>query len=145
MLDFCVGLDTEFSEIVDGSHLYSPTVNFDDIILPDETKALVLETVSNFDRLKQIEKDLEIDKKITYGRGLALLFYGLSGTGKTMLANGIASKLNKKILLINFPTLGANSAGHIIKLIFREAKIHNAIIFFDECESLFQSRERGYV
>jgi SpoVK/Ycf46/Vps4 family AAA+-type ATPase len=72
-----------------------------------------------------------------------LLFHGLSGTGKTMLANGIASKLNKKILLINFPTLGANSAGHIIKLIFREAKIHNAIIFFDECESLFQTRERG--
>jgi hypothetical protein len=53
MLDFCVGLDTEFSEIVDGSHLYSPNVEFDDIILPDETKNLVLETVSNYDRLKQ--------------------------------------------------------------------------------------------
>lgn len=24
MLDFCVGLDTEFSEIVEGSHLYYP-------------------------------------------------------------------------------------------------------------------------
>jgi SpoVK/Ycf46/Vps4 family AAA+-type ATPase len=60
-----------------------------------------------------------------------------------MLANGVATKLNRKILLINFPTLGGNSAGRIIKLIFREAKIHNAIIFFDECESLFQSREKG--
>jgi hypothetical protein len=55
----------------------------------------------------------------------------------------IYRKLNRKILLINFPTLGENTAGNIIKLIFREAKIHNAIIFFDECESLFKSRESG--
>jgi SpoVK/Ycf46/Vps4 family AAA+-type ATPase len=60
-----------------------------------------------------------------------------------MLANAIATKLQRKILLINFPTLGTNNAGAIIKLIFREAKIHNAVIFFDECESLFQSRDLG--
>ena len=29
MLDFCVGLDTEFSEIVEGSHLYYPKTKFD--------------------------------------------------------------------------------------------------------------------
>ena len=29
MLDFCVGLDTEFSEIVEGSHLYYPKTQFD--------------------------------------------------------------------------------------------------------------------
>ena len=28
MLDFCVGLDTEFSEIVEGSHLYYPKTQF---------------------------------------------------------------------------------------------------------------------
>ncbi len=28
MLDFCVGLDTEFSEIVEGSHLYYPKTLF---------------------------------------------------------------------------------------------------------------------
>jgi hypothetical protein len=53
MLDFVVGLDTEFSEIVDGSHLYTPSVEFDDVVLSQETKKLVYETVSNFDKLKQ--------------------------------------------------------------------------------------------
>jgi DNA replication protein DnaC len=38
-----------------------------------------------------VEKDLDLDKKLTYGRGMALLFYGTSGTGKTMLANAIAT------------------------------------------------------
>ncbi len=31
MLDFCVGLDTEFSEIVEGSHLYFPKTKFDSV------------------------------------------------------------------------------------------------------------------
>ena len=31
MLDFCVGLDTEFSEIVEGSHLYFPKTKFEQV------------------------------------------------------------------------------------------------------------------
>ena len=31
MLDFCVGLDTEFSEIVEGSHLYYPKTKFEQV------------------------------------------------------------------------------------------------------------------
>ena len=34
MLDFCVGLDTEFSEIVDGSHLYYPKTQFSQVPHP---------------------------------------------------------------------------------------------------------------
>ena len=29
-------------------------------------------------------------------------------------------------------------------MIFREAKIHNSIVFFDECESLFLSRDKDH-
>ena len=32
MLDFCVGLDTEFSEIVEGSHLYFPKTKFEQVL-----------------------------------------------------------------------------------------------------------------
>ena len=31
MIDFCVGLDTEFSEIVEGSHLYFPKTKFEQV------------------------------------------------------------------------------------------------------------------
>ena len=88
-------------------------------------------------------KELAIDKKITYGLGQILLFYGASGVGKTMTANAIACKLKKKVLLVNFPSLGLNSPGEIIKMLFREARIKKAIIFFDECESIFRSRDLG--
>ena len=45
--------------------------------------------------------------------------------------------------MINFPSLGTNQAGAILKLVFREAKIHDAILFFDECESIFMDRTKG--
>ena len=48
-----------------------------------------------------------------------------------------------QVLLINFPSLGTMSAGENFKFIFREAKINDAILFFDECESIFESRELG--
>ena len=51
--------------------------------------------------------------------------------------------LPSQVLLINFPSLGSFSAGENFKFIFREAKINDAILFFDECEAIFESRERG--
>ncbi len=81
MLDFIVGLDTEFSEIVDGSNLYTPNVNFDDVILPDGVKESVLEAVSSYEKVREAIVELEVDKAITYGRGQCILFHGASGTG----------------------------------------------------------------
>ena len=35
------------------------------------------------------------------------------------------------------------SAGENFKFIFREAKINDSILFFDECEAIFESRDSG--
>ena len=51
--------------------------------------------------------------------------------------------LLKQVLLINFPSLGAMKADDNFKFIFRESKINDAILFFDECEAIFESREKG--
>lgn len=59
------------------------------------------------------------------------------------MANALAAKLNRKVLLVNFPNLGENTGGQVIKLLFREARIQEAVLFFDECETLFGSRDRG--
>jgi len=142
MFDYIIGQDTELSELVDGSHLYTPTVCLDDVVLPTEVKGRICDRALHFKTVKQKYGELEINKKITYGLGQVFLFYGSSGTGKTMMANAICRELKRKVLLINFPSLGDNSGG-IIKLLFREAKIKNAVLFFDECESLFRSREKG--
>lgn len=35
-MDFIVGLETEFNELVEGGHLYSPHVNLSQVILPGD-------------------------------------------------------------------------------------------------------------
>lgn len=36
-----------------------------------------------------------------------------------------------------------DQADEVIKFIFREAKLTDSILFFDECEQIFLSREKG--
>ncbi|DBB01935.1 hypothetical protein WJX77_010097 [Trebouxia sp. C0004] len=143
MLDFLCGLDTEFSDMVDGSHLYFPSaVQLEDVILPQDQKKLIVETVENFAAYKKVRKSLGLDKSVGGSGGLVLLFHGASGVGKTMMANAVAKHVHRKVLLINFPSLGSNEAGQAIRFIFREAKIHDALLFFDECEAIFEDREK---
>jgi hypothetical protein len=93
MFDFIVGLDTEFSELVEGSHLYTPDVSLDDVVLPKEMKDRICEAALNFENVKDEYRSLEIDKKITYGLGKVLLFYGASGTGKVRFSMNASYRL----------------------------------------------------
>jgi SpoVK/Ycf46/Vps4 family AAA+-type ATPase len=143
MLDYIVGLDCEFGELVEGSHLYLPATKLENVVMNPEIKMLIVETVGNFEKFKSAQRKLGFENVLGYnGGGIVLLFFGESGTGKTMLANGLACHLQKRILLVNFGNLGTN-ASELLKYIFREAKINDALLFFDECETFFESRRKG--
>ena len=116
-------------------------VDLTQVILPEEQKQLIVRTVANFDNFSKARKRLAFDETMSYGTGILLLFFGKSGTGKTMMANAVAKMLGKRILLINYPSLGYNVSDQVIKWLFREAKLNDAVLFFDECESIFQSRD----
>jgi AAA+ superfamily predicted ATPase len=143
ILEYIAGLDLEPENIVEGSNLYTPQVNIDQVVLPEGIKLEIIDLAKNGSLVeKLVRKD---DRFGTYstGRGTIMLFYGEPGTGKTMMANALANHLGKKVLLVNYPSLGAYQGDKVIRYLKRLAKVHDAILVFDECESLFISRDRG--
>ena len=78
--------------------------------------------------------------------GIRLLFYGLSGTGKTEFARYIAEKLDKKIIIKRASDLLDKYVGETEKKIaeaFEEAEESNSILLLDEADSFFRNRENA--
>lgn len=78
-------------------------------------------------------------------KGIRILFYGLSGAGKTNLAHFIAESLGKGLITKNASDILGMHVGESEKNIakaFEEAKKQKKILLFDEVDSFF--RERSY-
>ena len=79
------------------------------------------------------------------GKGIRILFYGLSGSGKTNLAHYIADAIGQKLLCKNASDILGMFVGESEKNIakaFEEAKEQKKTLLFDEVDSFF--RERSY-
>ncbi|MBO4698511.1 ATP-binding protein [bacterium] len=116
----------------------------------DKTKAgydlQALNTSMNPDSIVEMIKNAEeLSKSNEFSeKGIRLLFYGLSGTGKTELVRYIAEKLDKKILLKRASDLLDMYVGQTEKGIaraFEEAEKTNSILLLDEADSFFRNRE----
>lgn len=73
-----------------------------------------------------------------------ILLYGKTGCGKTMTAKAIAKKLNKNIFIVNLASVVSSKLGETAKNvqgIFKETNYENAVLFFDEFDSLGQVRD----
>lgn len=75
--------------------------------------------------------------------GIRMLFYGLSGTGKTEFARYIANSLAKELILKKASDILGKYVGESeqnIKEAFEEAERQDAILLFDEADSFFSNR-----
>ena len=75
--------------------------------------------------------------------GIRMLFYGLSGTGKTEFARYIANALAKELILKKASDILGKYVGESeqnIKESFEEAERQDAILLFDEADSFFSNR-----
>lgn len=114
------------------------TVNLDQVVLPDKVKAEVVAQVEEF-LTSQLDGGQQLDEFFGYGTGLTLLFHGPSGTGKTMFAQALANHLDRELYSLCLGEMDEMPGSYefILSTIFREASLHKAIVFFDECDDLF--------
>lgn len=134
-------LDAEFAEF---SSLEPPRARLDCVVLPPDDRRRILSVVDNHAQYLKTRQSWGLDDVITYGKGVLMLFYGKPGTGKTLTAHGVANHLGKRVLNVDIPTfVESKQADQFLPGLFREARLHNALLFFDECEVLFGSRRAG--
>lgn len=120
-----------------------------DLILPEGVKQQ-LQMFEGFVRNRhKVYETWGMGRKMTSGRGIKALFYGTSGTGKTMAASVIASQLNLDLFKVDLSSIVSKWVGETEKnldRVFTEAGRSHALILFDEADALFGKRgavERG--
>lgn len=119
-----------------------PRWKLSDLVIPDETRRNIQRlkaSVRNYEQLSEWSP-LVFDPNRKY---LAVNFYGPPGTGKTMCVEALAAEFDRPLLEVNYTEIESELWGKSsknIQLAFRRAKEQNAVLFFDEADSVLGAR-----
>ncbi|HEY9715386.1 MAG TPA: ATP-binding protein [Chroococcales cyanobacterium] len=117
---------------------------FDTVIIEPYKKQMIVEALSLIENNDLIFNKWGFKETIEKGTGVSLLFHGLPGTGKTLMAQAIADYLGKKLVTVTAAEMLDKYVGETEKRIaqvFEDEE--DSVILFDECDSLLGSRERA--
>ncbi|WP_307472352.1 AAA family ATPase [Paenibacillus harenae] len=120
-----------------------PSRTWKDLVLPEEPLALLSEACNRFKFNETVLNRWGFGTKLPYGRGLALLFTGPPGTGKTMAAEVVARELGLELYRVDLSRVVSKYIGETeknLRELFEEAENSGSILFFDEGDSLFGKR-----
>ncbi|MFA5253215.1 MAG: AAA family ATPase [Methanoregula sp.] len=116
---------------------------WDDIFVKPET-LVQLREIGNYIRYHAtVYSDWGFEQKHSLGKGINILFSGISGTGKTMAAEIIARDAAMDLYKTDLSSVVSKYIGETeknLRSIFSEAETSNAILFFDEADALFGKR-----
>ncbi len=134
---------TGMGGILENAQLLTTNKKLCDVILPSEQEKQLKQICSFITNRKRIYNEWNFADKIPYGRGITALFYGASGTGKTLAATAMANELGLDLYRVDLSQLISKYIGETQKNIgrvFDEAKDTDCILFFDEADALFSRR-----
>lgn len=118
----------------------------EEVILPASQMAQLVAIRECVKNKEQVYRTWGFADKIAYGTGIAALFYGASGTGKTLAANALANELGLSLYRVDLSQLTSKYVGETQKnigKIFDEAQNGDCVLFFDEADALFSRRTEG--
>jgi AAA+ superfamily predicted ATPase len=128
------------------SHLVEriePIFSLDDVVLPPDRKQQLVEVVDNVRFASRVLDGWKFRDQLPYGRGVTALFFGSSGTGKTMAAMAIARRLKIQILRLDLSRVVNKYIGETeknIDRVFTDAQKSGAAVLIDEADALLGKR-----
>ncbi len=119
-------------------------VAFEDLLIPDSVATQVQQAILHAEyRLKVLPSKRRFAGK---GGGYRLLLSGLPGTGKSMMAEALATRLDKSVVKLDLSSVLSKWLGETeqqIGRIFDLAEASNSVLVLDEAEALFRQRSSG--
>lgn len=124
--------------------LRTPRITLEkDVVLAPETRRMFEEAIGAMRHHKTIYNDWGFGVVDPMGRNMILNFYGPPGTGKTLAAEALAGTLRRQYVHIGISELESKYVGETAKNItaaFKSAAAENALLFFDEADTLLGAR-----
>jgi len=115
----------------------------DDLVLPEHTRAEVTRLIGWARDRDEVLALGDLHGKGGKGSGICALFSGSPGTGKTLAAHVVADSLGMDLFQVDLSTVVDKYIGETeknLEKVFEQAESLNAVLFFDEADSLFGSR-----
>ena len=119
------------------------TQSWDDLVLADEQLESIDELMARVRHRRLVHETWGFADKVGRGLGVAALFSGPPGTGKTMIAGLIARELGLPLYQVDLSKLVSKWVGETeqrLGELFDAAEASHAILLFDEADSLFGKR-----
>lgn len=123
------------------AHEISSKLNWEDLFMTKETEVGLQQLKQWFKHGKKLQNNPKFSKNIT--AGVRVLFYGPSGTGKTLTASLLGKEFNLPVYRVDLSQMVSKWIGETEKNlanIFDLAEQKNWILFFDEADALFSNR-----
>ncbi|MBV9791428.1 MAG: ATP-binding protein [Chloroflexi bacterium] len=117
--------------------------DWDDLVVTDMLREALRDFVHEAKDRALFWEQPEARRLFPQGRGLAALFTGSPGTGKTMAAQVMAAQLGLDLFRIDLSTVVSKYVGetsHNLQRILSRAADMDVVLFFDEADALFSRR-----
>jgi hypothetical protein len=123
------------------AHLLETHMGWDDLTINPATAERLEEIKAFLDHGEALRKDWGLSKHMK--KGYRCLFYGPSGTGKTLAATLLGKHIGREVYRVDLSTVISKYIGETSKnlnALFNTAEDKNWILFFDEGDALFGKR-----
>jgi hypothetical protein len=120
-----------------------PRAGWPDLVVPPELSVQLREIAQRLAMRARVMQDWGLGRRLTQEHGVAALFFGPSGTGKTLAAEVLAAELGMDLFCIDLAGVVSKYIGETeknLERLFQAAESANAVLFFDEADALFGKR-----
>lgn len=117
--------------------------HWEDIVLPEPSLEMLRTIAAQLRQQGKVLRHWGFASRDSRGLGIAALFHGQSGTGKTLAAEVLANELNLDLFRIDLSQVVSKYIGETeknLRAIFEAAEKTGAVLLFDEADALFGKR-----